>query len=308
MNPSYSTIDNVAKLFVKNSIFLLAILFPTVSATFFTFVNFFTSTTSNTQRLSMALFEKQPMKTALMPHEAEGIIFDIDGTLANSWKLGYDATQIVLKKFNLPNIDEALYHECTKYSTPERLARHAGLDPDADGGEFWKVGKTLADKFDSLYVGLVNLETAGFYEGIKDLILNLSNAPGRNTKVRFAALTNACAAYAHAVLKTNCPMTYGGDDQEEIYSKFLSIHGADTVPKPKPYPDGLIKCCKEIRVDPQKCLYIGDSPSDGFAAKAAGCVSIGVLWGSHSLESLKQAPFDHICLTVDELRTLLIKE
>jgi haloacid dehalogenase superfamily, subfamily IA, variant 1 with third motif having Dx(3-4)D or Dx(3-4)E len=240
----------------------------------------------------------------LKPHEADGIIFDVDGTLANSWKLGFDATQVILQKNNLPLIDEDLYHQCTRYSTPERLARHAGLDPDTDT-DFWSVGNRLADEFDSLYVDLVSIQTAGFYDGIHDLILKLNEVTGG--RVRIAALTNACVAYAHSVLKTNCPKTSFGSDREGIYEKFVSIHGADTVAKPKPHPDGIIQCCQEIGVDPHRCVYIGDSPSDGIAAKAAGCISIGVLWGSHSEESLRQAPFDHICWTVDDLRDLLIK-
>jgi len=243
-------------------------------------------------------------KRDILPHQAKGVIFDIDGTLADSWKLGFDATQVVLKNNNIPLIDEQLYHECTRYSTPDRLARHAGLDPDKDG-EFLTVGQKLADEFDVLYVGLVSTETAGFYEGVEDLIFNLPNI---NKGVRIAALTNACVAYAHAVLKTNCPKISGGVSEEGIYEKFLSIHGADTVPKPKPHPDGLFQCCKEIEVSPQECVYIGDSPSDAVAAKAAGSVAIGVLWGSHSIESLKKAPFDFFCNDIDELKRLLMRE
>lgn len=237
----------------------------------------------------------------ILPHEAKGFIFDIDGTLANSWKLGFDATQVVLKNNNIPLIDEELYHECTRYSTPDRLARHAGLDPDTDE-EFWTVGQRLAEEFDKLYVGLVSSETAGFYEGVEDLILKIPNT------LRVAALTNACVAYAHAVLKTNCPKIRGEHDREGIYERFASIHGADTVPKPKPHPDGLFLCCKEIEISPEECVYIGDSPSDAVAAKAAGSVAIGVLWGSHPVESLKKAPFDFLCNNIDELDRLLMPE
>ena len=60
---------------------------------------------------------------------AKAIIFDIDGTLCNSWKLGFSATQTVLGR----EITEGEYHAGTCWSTPERLARHVGLKPeDAD--------------------------------------------------------------------------------------------------------------------------------------------------------------------------------
>ena len=52
--------------------------------------------------------------------EAQGVIFDIDGTLANSWKLGFDATQEVMVRHNYHLVTEQEYHENTKYTTPER--------------------------------------------------------------------------------------------------------------------------------------------------------------------------------------------
>jgi len=245
-----------------------------------------------------------------IPQEADGVIFDIDGTLANSWKLGYDASQVVLANNQIPAITEELYHECTKYSTPDRLARHAGLLPEKDGNVFMEVGEALAKEFDDLYVGLVSIETAGFYDGISDLILGLPHDSDTSHKrrVKVAALTNACVAYAHAVLKTNCPLLKGNSEyrgQIGIYERFISIHGADTVPKPKPSPEGLFKCCQEIDISPQRCVYVGDSPSDAVAAKASGMLAIGVSWGSHTIESIESAPFDYLCHTVEELKDLL---
>lgn len=243
------------------------------------------------------------LNSLIKPNDAEGVIFDIDGTLADSWKLGFDATQVVLQKRNIPLITEELYHECTRYSTPDRLARHAGFLPEDDGYD--EIGQSLAKDFDELYVGLVDKTTASFYDGIDDLILGLpskdENESDTHQGVKVAALTNACVAYAHAVLKTNC-------EGRGIYSRFLSIHGADTVPRPKPMPDGLLVCSREINVEPNKCVYIGDSPSDGAAAKAAGMIAIGCLWGSHSEQSLRSAPFDYICSSISELKHLLPKK
>ena len=245
----------------------------------------------------------------IQPNEASGFIFDIDGTLADSWKLGFDATQVVLKNRNIPLITEELYHECTRYCTPDRMARHAGLLPDNE--DFSMVGQQLADEFDDLYVGLVSMETAGFYEGILDLLLSLQSSSGdKDGEIKLAALTNACVAYAHAVLKINCPKLKNEDNTSDkgIYKSFSSIHGADTVAKPKPFPDGLFQCCEEISIPAEQCVYIGDSPSDAVAAKAAGMLAVGVLWGSHSLESLKNAPFDYMCESVDDLRDLLVRK
>lgn len=233
---------------------------------------------------------------ASMYENVKAVIFDVDGTLADSWKLGFDATIVVLKNNNIPVISEATYHECTKYATPERLARHAGLEPgDAD---FETTGQALGQEFDDLYVGLVDTKTAGFYPGIHDLIEGLPEG------VKLGALTNAAARYADAVLEVNCP-TSTKDFRGALYSRFSSIQGADTVPKPKPAPDGLFLVCEELGVDPTTCVYIGDSPSDAGAAAAAGMPAVGVLWGSHPEESLAKAPFSHLCRSVEELKAIL---
>jgi len=243
------------------------------------------------------------------PASIKGVLFDIDGTLADSWKLGYDATQEVLIKNSIEQITEEIYHDHTRYCTPDRLARHAGLMPgDAD---FESVGERLGKEFDDLYVDLVSVKTAGFYDDIEAMLGRL------RPEVKVGALTNACVAYAHAVLQKNCPVYMSGesDDAEEkktaagglvpVYDRFTAIHGADDVPKPKPNPDGLLLCCEEMGVDPKDCVYIGDSPSDAMAAEAAGMTPIGVMWGSHGEEKLKAAPFQFLCSSVEELAQLL---
>jgi phosphoglycolate phosphatase len=217
----------------------------------------------------------------------KGIIFDIDGTLADSWKLGFDATIVVLENNKIPSITEEIYHECTRYATPDRLARHAGLEPSDP--DYESVGNKLGAEFDNLYVGLVSKETAGFFDGVDQLLKDIPRS------VAYGALTNACVGYAYAVFKIN----------SENSDRFLSIRGADNVPAPKPKPDGLLQVCKDLSLLPEECVYIGDSPSDAEAAHAAGMPSIGVLWGSHPEESLRQAPFSHICRNVEELRAVL---
>jgi phosphoglycolate phosphatase-like HAD superfamily hydrolase len=244
-----------------------------------------------------------------MYQKVKAVIFDVDGTLADSWKLGFDATVVVLGNNNIPSITEEIYHDGTRYATPERLARHAGLTPTHP--DFEERGSALGKEFDDLYVGLVSLQTAGFYPGIESLLTSIPS------DVALGALTNAAVRYAYAVLEKNCPTKQlqeagastgagtTGTTLPEIYSRFGSIRGADNVPKPKPSPDGLFQVCQDLGLAPEDCVYIGDSPSDGAAAHAAGMPSIGVLWGSHKEESLRAAPFTHICRTVEELQFLL---
>jgi len=74
----------------------------------------------------------------------------------------------------------------------------------------------------------------------------------------------------------------------------------------KPYPDGLLHCCQTIKVDPCRSIYIGDSPSDGQAATAAGMKSIGVTWGSHSIDKLIPT-FTCIAYSISELNNYILQ-
>jgi phosphoglycolate phosphatase-like HAD superfamily hydrolase len=239
----------------------------------------------------------------------KGMIFDIDGTLADSWRLGYDATLTVLERHNIPPITPEIYHSCTRYATPERLARHAGHEPGHP--LFEQVGRQLAEEFDDLYVSLVTTETAGLYSGILPFLQRIPD------DVAVGALTNAAVRYAHAVLRTNCPAAQTGGKWPSIpadassglgaiYGRFRSIRGADDVPAPKPSPEGLWQVCRDLQLKPSDCVYVGDSPTDGVAAHAAGMPSVGVLWGSHSRESLSRAPFTCLVSTIQELEGLIL--
>lgn len=240
-----------------------------------------------------------------------GIIFDIDGTLADSWNLGYQATKTVLTEYhnNKSNNGEEEsgqhttetypltaeeYHFGCRYTTPERLARHVGLEPGHPS--FDSVGEDLGRQFDNYYVALVSISTAGFYSGISELLVKLHCGEISDEGVQLGALTNACVDYAHAVLKANCP-------DNTIHPRFTTIHGADSVPRAKPFGDGILQCCEEMNLHPSQVIYVGDAPTDGKASAAAKCkAGIGVLWGSNSEEVMKEEKgFNILCSSVDEL-------
>ena len=154
------------------------------------------------------------------------MIFDIDGTLADSFRLAFSATNDVLVRNGYREVTEDEYHFGTRFTTPVRLATHAGLSEDDDPDQFLVVGKKLGQEFDDLYIGLVDpaKQNAGFYPGIYDFINSIP------ADVKVGALTNAAVAYAEAVLQAN-----------GVRERFSVVHGADSVRKPKPAPDGLLQ-------------------------------------------------------------------
>lgn len=164
---------------------------------------------------------------------------------------------------------------------------------------------------------LVDKKTAGFYDGIGDLLVKLHGGElsPDGADLKLGALTNACVEYAHAVLKANCPQ-YSSDDnppssmkENAVYQRFSSIHGANSVPRPKPFGDGILKCCEEMNLHPSQIIYVGDAPTDARAAVDAQCrAAIGVLWGSNDEECLKEEEgFRALCSNVEELGSAIEK-
>ena len=60
---------------------------------------------------------------------------------------------------------------------------------------------------------------------------------------------------------------------------FRTVVGGDQVERQKPAPDGLLRACAELGVEPASAAYVGDSPSDLQAARQAGALAIGAAWG-----------------------------
>jgi HAD superfamily hydrolase (TIGR01509 family) len=70
---------------------------------------------------------------------------------------------------------------------------------------------------------------------------------------------------------------------------------------PKPSPEALIKCAKELSVQTCECVVVGDSVADIKAGKNAGVKTVAVLSGIFSHEELEREKPDLILKNVNQL-------
>jgi pyrophosphatase PpaX len=78
--------------------------------------------------------------------------------------------------------------------------------------------------------------------------------------------------------------------------------GGDETERHKPDPDPLLLAARRLGVDPIDCAYVGDSPFDIRAAKAAHMYSVAVTWGRiHDREKLEAEEPSAIADTAEEL-------
>jgi pyrophosphatase PpaX len=87
---------------------------------------------------------------------------------------------------------------------------------------------------------------------------------------------------------------------------FETVVGGDETVKHKPDPEPLLLAAERMGVDPTTAAYVGDSPFDMRAAKAAGMAAVAVTWGRiHDRARLEREEPDAIAESAEDLLELL---
>lgn len=207
----------------------------------------------------------------------DALIFDLDGTLADSLADIGEAMNAVLAELSLPPHDLEAYKVFVGEGA-ENLTRRAvraaqGLDwrsPSTEG-----LPRPLPDLVESYRVHYARQEhgRSSLYPGV-DAMLDGVVASGR----KMAVLSNKRDDFTKHLV-----------EQEFARWPFVDVRGErDGVPR-KPDPTAALELALALNVLPARIGFVGDTPIDVGTARAAGMVPIGVLWGFRSRAELTQA-------------------
>jgi len=90
--------------------------------------------------------------------------------------------------------------------------------------------------------------------------------------------------------------------QVPIGHLFETVVGGDETKLHKPHPEPLLLAAERLDADPATTAYVGDSPFDVRAAKAAGMHAIAVTWGRiHDRSRLEAEEPDAVVDSAEEL-------
>ena len=88
----------------------------------------------------------------------------------------------------------------------------------------------------------------------------------------------------------------------ELGRYFDATVAAEDTKRHKPHPDPVLAALAQLDEEPRHAVYVGDSPFDIQAAKAAGASSIAVTWGRiHSRDRLERERPDAVVDDVEDL-------
>lgn len=93
-------------------------------------------------------------------------------------------------------------------------------------------------------------------------------------------------------------------DFHGIKGLFVTLQTADRHPS-KPHPSMIHQALADSGATVSDAVMIGDTIYDVKMGAAAGCKTIGVGWGYHPLEELREAGADYLVETMEELHTVL---
>jgi pyrophosphatase PpaX len=204
------------------------------------------------------------------------VLFDLDGTVVDSGGIILasmrHATRTVLAR---------------DFSDEELLARVGGPGLEA---QMHAIDPERADELVRVYRAHNeplhdSLESC---EGMEDLLETLRRQGRRLGVVTAKRRTTVELAFARLPLAHLFDVVVGGDETT----------------RHKPDPDPLLLALERLAASPWEAAYVGDSPYDMRAAKAAGVYAVGVTWGRiHDRDALADA--DVVVDTAEELLAAL---
>lgn len=190
-----------------------------------------------------------------IPNPLAGMFFDLDGTLVDSAPDLHDALTALCRERDI----KAPSYETVRAVT-SRGARAIVSTAFGDQGE--NVVDAVMPRFLELYVDTGTARTHPF-PGIESLLSKLE-ARG----IPWGVITNKAGFLTAPLLER---LGYA--------ARVAAVVAGDTLPVRKPHPDPVLLACKQAKVEPARCVFVGDDPRDVQAGQGAGLKTIVAGWG-----------------------------
>jgi 2-phosphoglycolate phosphatase len=187
---------------------------------------------------------------------AQAVLFDLDGTLADSAGDLAGALNRVRADRGLPPVAAAQLRAHASAGARGLLGAGMGIAPDHP--EYL----ALRDAFLAYYASGLAIETA-LFEGVPALLDALDSRG-----IRWGVVTNKAQRFTQPVIAALGLAARAG-----------VVVSGDTTAHPKPHPAPLLHAASALRIDPAACIYVGDDLRDVVAGNSAGMATLVADYG-----------------------------
>ncbi len=202
------------------------------------------------------------MTSLLSAATIDAIVFDFDGTLADTLPLITASWNVALRDF-LPRPATVEDVVARFGPTEENMLRAYLRDHDAP---------TIDDAIECYFAHYRGAhELAQPFAGVSEM-LHQTRARG----YKCGLMTGKARRAAEITLEL-----LGWQNEFEV------IVTGDDIARTKPDPEGIQKALQVLAVRPERAIYVGDMDFDIAAARAAGCHAFAAGWNAHDAASLR---------------------
>jgi phosphoglycolate phosphatase len=184
------------------------------------------------------------------------VLFDLDGTLADTAPDLAAALNRLLAEHGRRPVPLERARPVTSSGARGMLQVGFGIDPQDSRYDLLKA------RFLDLYAERVCHETR-LFDGVAELLAALEERG-----LAWGVVTNKPERFTVPLLEAL-----------ELRARASCVVGGDTTERAKPHPDPLLHAVQVLRVEPARCLYVGDDLRDVQAARAAGIRVLAAAYG-----------------------------
>ena len=180
----------------------------------------------------------------------EAVLFDLDGTLLDSFPDFLASLENINIKSSSKKIDESIVRANVSDGSSKLLKLVFDIDADDEGFDEHK--RNFLNEYEKNILMYGNL-----FHGVSDLLNFLLDK-----KIPYGIVTNKPRKYTEIILK-----------KSSLLRQSKVVICCDDGFKSKPNPEGINHACNILGVPNSKCIYVGDHENDLNASLAAGTIS-----------------------------------
>ena len=186
----------------------------------------------------------------------KAVLFDLDGTLIDSAPDLAGAANDMRVARGLPELP--LEHFRPMVGSGARGMLHRALDMDPQHDQF----AAAREEFLGRYESRMTRQTRVFPDMLQVLLdMQVRALP-------WAIVTNKATRFSEPLVRAL-----------GLHLQATTLVCGDTTPHAKPHPEPLFEAARRLKVDPKRCIYVGDDHRDIVAGQAAGMGTVAATYG-----------------------------
>ena len=213
------------------------------------------------------------------PRRPTAVLFDLDGTLIDSIELILSSARYAFEGWHRASPTDADWVRGIGTPLVEQLRLYADGEQEV---------AALLERYRS-HQRENHDRLTRCYDDVPSVVSNLS-ADG----YQLGIVTSKATPIAHQSL------AFVGLDRY-----FRVLVGYEDTARHKPNAEPVLEGLRRLDVRAEEAVFVGDSPHDMHAGRAAGVMTIGVLWGAFDRETLAAAEPNHLIECMSDLPGVL---